>query len=451
MERKAIVLAAGEGKRMRSPLPKVLHPLCGRPMVGYVLDALEGVGIPNPIVVVGHGANLVKEAIGERGTFVEQPQPLGTGHAVQVASSLLEGFSGTVLVLYGDVPLVTAATLEELASRHEELRAAATIAVSVVEDPTGYGRVIRGRDGRVERIVEEGDCTPEERRIREINAGIYAFSAQELLEALPHLQRDNVQGEYYLTDAVSWLIRHGRLVASIEVNAQEALGVNSRRELSRAEEVMRQRILDRLMDQGVTVVDPRTTYVHATAVVGEETILHPFTVIEGDTTIGRACVIGPFAHLRGARIADRVRILSSTVEESEIGEGTTIGPYAHLRPGNVIGRFVEIGNYAEMKNARVGDYTKVHHMSYLGDATVGSRVNIGAGTITCNFDGKRKHPTTIEEGAFIGSDTMLIAPVRVGKGAMTGAGSVVNKDVPPRGVAVGVPARVIRYLPEEES
>jgi bifunctional UDP-N-acetylglucosamine pyrophosphorylase/glucosamine-1-phosphate N-acetyltransferase len=450
MERRAIVLAAGEGKRMRSSLPKVLHPLCGRPMVCYVLDALEEMGVTRPIVVVGHGADKVREAIGERAEFVEQPQPLGTGHAVQVAAPLLERFSGTLLVLYGDVPLVTAATLEELATRHEQANAAATIAVSVVEDPTGYGRVVRGGDGRVERIVEEGDCTPEERRIREVNAGIYAFSTPDLLEALPHLQRDNVQGEYYLPDAVSWLIRQGRLVASVEVEAQEALGVNSRRELSRAEEAMRQRILDRLMDRGVTVVDPRTTYVHATAEVGEETVLHPFTVIEGNTVIGRGCIIGPFAHLRGARIADGVRVLSSTVEESEVGEGTTIGPYAHLRPGNVIGRFVEIGNYAEMKNARVGDYTKVHHMSYLGDATVGSRVNIGAGTITCNFDGRRKHPTTIEEGAFIGSDTMLVAPVRVGKGAMTGAGSVVNKDVPPRGVAVGVPARVIRYLPEEE-
>ncbi|MBI4279224.1 MAG: bifunctional UDP-N-acetylglucosamine diphosphorylase/glucosamine-1-phosphate N-acetyltransferase GlmU [Armatimonadetes bacterium] len=446
----AVVLAAGVGKRMRSARPKVLHTLCGRPMLWFVLEALREAGEVAPIVVIGHGADHVRRAIGDGVRYVEQPEPLGTGHAVMQAAPLLRDTDGPVIVLFGDTPLITPQTLRRLLEHQRATGAAAVLTSAVVDDPTGYGRVLRGGDGRVAGLVEEADCTSAQRAVREINAGAYVFRTPDLLEALPHLTRDNAQGEFYLPDAVLWLLRQGRCVEAVEGNPEEVLGINSRRHLAHVEGVMRARILDRLMDAGVTVVDPATTFVHAGVEVGQDTVIHPFSTLGEETRVGQDCVIGPHAHLIGARVGDEVTILASTVEHSEIGEGTTIGPYAHLRPGNVIGRRVEIGNYAELKNARVGDHTKIHHMSYIGDAVLGARVNIGAGTVTCNFDGRAKHVTHIEDEVFIGSDTMLVAPIRLGRGAVTGAGSVVTKDVPPRGVAVGVPARVIRYRAKDE-
>jgi bifunctional UDP-N-acetylglucosamine pyrophosphorylase/glucosamine-1-phosphate N-acetyltransferase len=311
--------------------------------------------------------------------------------------------------------------------------------------------VVRDAAGNVRRIVEDTDATPDERQVREINAGTYAIEAGALREALRALRPANAQGEYYLTDVIGLLLDRGHTVAAVVAgDTRETMGINSRRELAQAEGLMRQTILGRLMDDGVTVIDPATTFVHAGVRVGRDTVLHPGTHLEGATTIGEACAIGPGARLVDAQIGDRVTIIYSTVTRSSMGDDSRIGPYSHLRPGVRLGRFVEVGNYAEMKNATVGDHTKVHHMSYLGDATVGAGVNIGAGTITCNYDGHAKHATVIEDGAFIGSDTMLIAPVRVGREAVTGAGSVVKRDVPERALAVGVPARVIRRLPAAE-
>jgi len=447
MERaRAVVLAAGEGKRMHSDRPKVLHALCGQPLLTYVLDALDGAGVSRPVAVIGHAADSVRAVVGTRAECVEQREQLGTGHAVMQALPYLAAGGGPILVLYGDTPLVRSQTLVALLDLHRTSGAAATILTAALPDPTGYGRVIRAGDGSVARIVEEADASPEEARITEVNAGSYVFELDALREALAQLRPDNTQREYYLTDTIAWLLRTGRTVRALLAPAEEAMGVNSRRELAAVEAVMRRRLLDRLMDHGVTIVDPAATYVHAGVQVGHDTIIHPQTYLEGKTIVGRACVIGPQARLVDAVLRDEVTVEASTVVGGEIGEGSRVGPYSRLRPGSRVGRYVEIGNYAEIKNSTIGDYTKVHHMSYIGDATVGARVNIGAGTVTCNFDGRRKYQTVIEDEAFIGSDSMLIAPVRIGRGAVTGAGSVVNKDVPPGGVAVGVPARVIRYV-----
>ncbi|MDQ7819758.1 MAG: bifunctional UDP-N-acetylglucosamine diphosphorylase/glucosamine-1-phosphate N-acetyltransferase GlmU [Armatimonadota bacterium] len=442
----AVVLAAGQGTRMRSDRPKVLHPVCGRPLIWHVVTSLQDAGIADPVVVVGQGADQVRAALGSGARYVEQPEPRGTGHAVLVALPHLPQDGRPVLVLYGDTPLLTARTLQALVDLHRRTRAAATLLTAEMPDPTGYGRVVRDAAGRVRRIVEEADCSPEERQIREINAGTYVFEPGPLADALASLSPDNAQGEYYLTDAVGWMLSRGHPVEALKTSADEVVGVNSRRDLAAAEALMRRRILESLMDAGVTVVDPVTTYVHAGVTVGPDTVIHPHSFLEGATVVGRGCVIGPGARLVDTVLGDGVRVVASTVEGSEVGEGSSIGPYSRLRPGTRVGRGVEIGNFAELKNATVGDHTKVHHMCYLGDATVGARVNIGAGTITCNYDGRRKHHTVIEDEAFIGSDTMLVAPVRVGRGAVTGAGSVVTKDVPAGAVAVGVPARVIRHV-----
>ncbi len=442
----AVVLAAGKGKRMKSALPKVLHRICGRPMIAYVLDTLAALAVPSPIVVVGHEGEQVRAILGEGVRTVVQAEQLGTAHAVMQAMPLLEGFAGTVVILYGDVPLLRPETIDTLLAHHRAQGAAATVLTDVRDDPTGYGRIIRDGQGNVRRIVEESDASREEREVREVNAGTYAFEAGALREALRAVRPANVQGEYYLTDAIDVLLRGGHVVAAIVATAaEECTGINSRRELAAAEALMRTAVLNDLMDAGVTIIDPATTYVHAGVRIGRDTVLHPGTSLEGATLIGEDCAIGPQARLVDAQVGDRVTIVASTVTRSVVGDDSRIGPYSHLRHGVRLGRFVEVGNYAEMKNATIGDRTKVHHKSYIGDATVGAGVNIGAGTITCNYDGRAKHQTVIEDGAFIGSDTMLVAPVRIGREAVTGAGAVVRHDVPPRGVAVGVPARVIKH------
>ena len=442
----AVVLAAGKGTRMRSDLPKVLHRVCGQPIVQYVLDALHHAGISAPILVIGHAADRARQVIGPQVRYAEQPEPLGTGHAVLQALPQVPDDGHPVVVVYGDTPFLRAETLQALIDLHQRTRAAATLLSAKLVDPTGYGRVIRDRDGRVQRIVEEKDGSPEERQVQEINAGTYVFDQRALRDGLRALSPDNAKGEYYLTDTIGWILSHGRTVSALAVAADEAMGINSRQDLAAAEAVMRQRLLASLMDAGVTVMDPATTYVHAGVTVGPDTTLHPQSYLEGATIVGARCTVGPHAHLMDATLEDRVTVIESTVTQSSVGEGTRIGPYSHIRPGCRVGRDVEIGNFAELKNAAVGNGTKVHHMSYLGDVTVGARVNIGAGTVVCNFDGKRKHHTIIEDEAFIGSDTMLVAPLHIGRAAVTGAGSVVTKDVPAGGVAVGVPARVIRYV-----
>jgi bifunctional UDP-N-acetylglucosamine pyrophosphorylase/glucosamine-1-phosphate N-acetyltransferase len=441
-----IILAAGVGTRMKSTLPKVLHRVCGRPMIRFVLDAVAEAGFGHPVVVVGRGADAVRAEVGKGGViFAEQPEQRGTADAVRVG--LGAAGEGEILVLYGDVPLVRAATLGALVARQREAHPAITLLTALLEDPTGYGRIVRGSDGGVARIVEEADATPEERAIKEINPGTYVFDGAVLREGLGQLRPANAQGEYYLTDLIGWALASGRRVEALAAeDAVEVLGVNSRRDLALAESAMRVRLLEGLMDAGVTVVDPRATYVHAGVSVGEETVIHPGCSLEGTTRVGRGCVLGPNARLVDAVIGDRVTVVASTIVQSTMADGSRIGPYSHLRPGTRVGRGVEIGNFAEMKNSTIGDGSKVHHKSYLGDATLGLRVNVGAGTITCNLRDRsgKKWPTIIEDDAFIGSDSMLVAPVRIGRGATTGAGSVVTKDVPAGAVVVGVPARILR-------
>ncbi len=445
----AILLAAGLGRRMRSATPKVLHPVGGRPMVLRVLDALRAAADGPVVVVLGHGGEAVRQVLPRGVAVAWQHPPRGTGDAVRCALDHLHDHHGPVLVAYGDTPLVREGTFRQLVDAHRAAGCAATLVSAVVEVPTGLGRVVRKADGSFHRVVEEADCTPEEQAIREVNTGLCCFEAGALRAAVAHLTPDNAQAEYYLTDVFGWLCARGHRVGVVRVSdTKEVMGVNSRQELAAAEAELRRRTLERLMEGGVTVVDPATTYVAPEVQVGQDTVLLPFTVLEGYTSVGSGCTVGPGAHLRDCRLGDRVRVLWSVLEDSEVGDDCRIGPYAHLRPGTRLASRVVVGNFAEIKNSTVGEDTKVQHMSYLGDATVGRGVNIGAGTVTCNFKYgvPGKHPTVIEDGAFIGSDTMLNAPVRVGAGAVTGAGSVVTRDIPPGAVAVGVPARVVRRV-----
>jgi bifunctional UDP-N-acetylglucosamine pyrophosphorylase/glucosamine-1-phosphate N-acetyltransferase len=447
----AVILAAGRGTRMKSGLPKVLHALCGRTMLEYVIETLRRAGVRRLLIVTGTDAEAVRAALAESGAgrdleYVIQERPLGTGHALAQALPRLRQ-RDLVYVAHGDMPFVSAGTFRALRGA---LRggAAAALATRRVEDTHQFGRIIRDQAGRFVRIVEEKDATPEEAAIREVNAGAYCFRVAEIGAVLREIRSSNRQREYYLTDAVSLLAARGHAVATVDLSdPHEMLGINTRAELAEAEAVARRRVLRRLMDSGVTVVDPATTIVHERVRVARDAVLHPFTILTGRTIVGPGCEIGPGARIHDSVLAGRTRVRDSTVEGSRLGEGTVVGPYAHLRPGSVVGRHVEIGNFAEMKKVRIGDRTKVHHKSYLGDAWIGADVNIGAGTITCNYGiDRRKHRTTIGDRAYIGSDSMLVAPVRIGPGAVTGAGSVVTRDVPPRGVAVGVPARVIRFL-----
>ena len=441
-----MVLAAGKGTRMRSELPKVLHPLRGRPIVAHVVEALRRAGVRRPLIVVGPDHRRVREALGDEVDYVIQRDPLGSGHALLQAVPRLRD-RAVAYVLNGDMPLVSPETLRALRLRVRD-GAAAAVAAGTPADTRRYGRIVRAADGRFLRIIEDADATPDEAAIREVNAGFYCVRVAEIAGSLRRVQPANRQGEYYLPDAINMLAAAGRPVAVVPVaDLEELAGVNTRAELAAADAILRRRVLERLMDGGVTVLDPATTFVDDTVKVGRDTVLHPGTFLTGRTVVGLNCTVGPGARVHDSVLERRVRVWDSWVEESRIGEGTRVGPFAHLRPGTVVGRDVEIGNFAELKNSRVGDRTKVHHKSYLGDAQIGVEVNIGAGTITCNYGlDRRKHRTTIGDRAYIGSDSMLVAPVRIGREAATGAGSVVTKDVPPRRVAVGVPARVIRSL-----
>jgi bifunctional UDP-N-acetylglucosamine pyrophosphorylase/glucosamine-1-phosphate N-acetyltransferase len=453
-----VVMAAGLGTRMKSRRAKVLHALGGRPLISHVCRAAAELSPDAFIVVVGHQAAEVEAAV--RATdlsgaarlpeprFVLQREQLGTGHAVAQAREHLSG--GTVIVLSGDVPLVRASTLRALLDAHAAGGYDATLLSTRLPDPTGYGRVVRGANGGFLRIVEQRDASAEELGVDEINAGIYAFEAARLVPALEALRPDNAQGEYYLTDVLGALAGEGRRVGVVRHDdPHEVLGINSRVDLADSEARLRRRTLERLMLAGVTIVDPATTYVDDTVEIGSDTTLLPGCVLAGRTRVGEGCTIGPWAHVVDATLADGVLVRAScVVEGATVGPAAQIGPFARLRPGAVLAEDVHVGNFVEVKNSALGRGTKANHLTYLGDSDVGEGCNIGAGTITCNYDGKRKHRTTIEDGVYIGSDTMLVAPVRVGRGAKTGAGTVVTRDVPERSLAVGVPARVVRSVEE---
>ncbi len=439
MKRMALVLAAGEGTRMKSDRPKVMHRVCGRPMLSWVLDALEQVKdtghIDGILVVVGRGADEVEEEVCERAACVVQEERKGTGHAVMVAAPYIE--AEELLVVTADSPLLTPSTLRMLCELHGGGGAAATILTTMLDDPTGYGRIMRDEKGQVKGIVEEGEAGSEEKEVREVNTSVYIFHWQTLQRALPGLGTGNAKGEYFLTDAVALLAREGAgISAYITPDTSEALGINSREHLAQAEALMRQRINRRWMAEGVTMEDPATTFIGGEVIIGRDTVLRPLVMLEGATVVGEGCVIGPNARIVDSRLGKEVTVEQATLRECELEDGVNVGPYASLRPGSVFRAGSKAGTFVETKQTVVGKGSKVPHLSYMGDAEIGDGVNVGAGSITCNYDGTNKHRTVIEDEAFIGSDTMFVAPVRIGKGAVTGAGSTISKDVPPGGLGV---------------
>jgi bifunctional UDP-N-acetylglucosamine pyrophosphorylase/glucosamine-1-phosphate N-acetyltransferase len=438
MRLSVVVLAAGEGKRFRSALPKPLHPLAGRPLLWHVLAATAPLKADRTVVVVGVGAEQVTAAA-ERFDlgpleFAVQPEPRGTGDALATALPLLPA-GGQVLVLYGDTPLVTTAMLERLLEGHRSAQAAATILTCRPDDPSGYGRVLRDAGGAITGVVEHRDATPEQLAVGEVNAGFYVFERQ-VLDALAELRADNDQGERYLPDLVPLVQRDGGLVVGVPGPQEEAGGVNDRAELAAAAAVLRRRLLDRLMGGGVTVVDPATTFVDVDVEVGADTVLEPLTFLEAGTRVGARCAIGPNVRLVGCAVDDEASVTQSLAVRAHVGRGAVVGPFAYLRPGADLGTGSKVGAFVEVKQSRVGEGSKVPHLSYVGDADIGAGVNVGAGTVFVNYDGVDKHRTSVGDGAFIGSDTMLVAPLTVGDGAQTAAGSTITKDVPPDALAI---------------
>ncbi|MEA3408625.1 MAG: bifunctional UDP-N-acetylglucosamine diphosphorylase/glucosamine-1-phosphate N-acetyltransferase GlmU [Chloroflexota bacterium] len=438
----AVILAAGEGTRMKSSRPKVLHPVGGRAMILWSVRNARATGAGEIVLVVGEGAEAIREAVGDEVRYVCQAEQLGTGHATLQAREALAGKADIVFVLYGDMPTLRAETLRRVIRRHEERRPAVTILSVTSGDSMGFGRVVRDEAGNVREIVEEAVAEPEILAIKELNCGVYCFDAPWLWKRLPDVSLTQPKGEYYLTDMVGLAVQDGRAVEAVTISdVEEVQGINTRVHLARAEGVLRERINRELMLSGVTIIDPATTYIEADVQVGRDTVIHPNTHLQGKTVIGEECVIGPDTIVQDTHVGDRCEVVASVLEEAILEDDVDIGPFGHLRPGAHLGQGVHMGNFGEVKNSYLAPGTKMGHFSYLGDAEVGRDVNVGAGTITCNYDGRRKHPTVIEEGAFIGSGTMLVAPVRVGKGAKIGAGAVVTRDVPAGTLAYGVPAR----------
>lgn len=433
----AIVLAAGQGTRMQSELYKVLHPVCGKSMVAHVIDNIRILGADRIVTIVGHGAEMVEETLGEKSDYVLQDKQLGTAHAVQQAERLIGNLSGTTLVVCGDTPLIRPETMQALIEHHNKLGAKATILTAIADDPTGYGRIIRGDDGQVLRNVEQKDATLEEQNVIEINTGTYCFDNRALFASLQKVKNDNSQGEYYLPDVIGILRSEAALVSAyVTEDFSETLGINDRVVLSKAEAVMRGRIAEKHMRNGVTITNPESTYISADAVIGKDTTLQPGTMIEGNTVIGEKCVIGPNSQIVDSLIGEGSTVHSSVILSSEVGKNTAIGPFAHIRPDSSLGNNVKVGNFVEVKKSNLGDGSKAAHLSYIGDANIGSGVNLGCGTIIVNYDGKKKHVTTIEDDAFIGCNSNLIAPVSIGKGAYVAAGSTISKNVPKDALAI---------------
>jgi bifunctional UDP-N-acetylglucosamine pyrophosphorylase / glucosamine-1-phosphate N-acetyltransferase len=432
----AIILAAGEGKRMRSRRPKVLHPLCGRPLIGYALRVARTVA-DRLVMVVSPNADDVLDVAGDGVVAVEQRERLGTGHAVREARQAC-GDAPTILVLPSDMPLLTTETFERLVSHHAATGAAVTLVTANVAEPQGYGRVLRQR-GRVTHVVEDRDATDDQKRITEINTAVYCFDARRFWPALAEVRPNNDQGEYYLTDVIGIMARAGGRIEAITVqDPAEALGVNDRRQLATVAAIQRRRILDRLMESGVTIIDPATTYIEDGVAIGPDTIIYPQVVIEGASTIGSESVVHSGCQIRSCRLGDRVLLKPYCVlTDSAVEDDAQLGPFCHLRPQAVIGPRARVGNFVEVKNARLGRGTKAPHLSYIGDATVGEGVNVGAGTITCNYDGVAKHETRIGDRVFVGSNSTLVAPLTVGDGAYVAAGSTITRDVPAGALALG--------------
>ena len=453
-----LILAAGLGARMKSSQSKVLHKIGSRPLIAHVLRTAAKLDPENIFVVVGHQAGKVEEAAraslspadAEKLRFVIQAEQRGTGHAVKCASGALKNARGLLVVFYGDTPAVKAETLRKLTADHERAGNAATLITVRIDPPPAYGRIVRDAQGAFLKIVEERDCSPEERAITEVNPGFYCFNVPALLDALEKLSPHNAQNEYYLTDVPQHMLEAGLKVGAIShEDAHELDGINTRAELAAMWKRLRHETIDRLMANGVTIIDPDSTYIDDSVEIGRDTVIHPQVIIEGDSRIGGNCEIHSWSRLVNAEIGDECKVLNSCViVSSKLTARNTVGPFAHLRLHTELAEEAVVGNFVEVKKSRLGRKTKSMHLTYLGDATIGDRVNIGAATVTCNYDGKQKNPTIIEDDVKIGSDTMLVAPVRIGRGSITGAGSVVIKDVPPDSLVAGVPAQVKKKLKE---
>lgn len=433
----AVILAAGKGTRMRSKYPKVLHKVGGKPMLQHVIDAATATGCDEKIIIVGHEAELVEQMIGMQGKTALQAEQLGTGHAVMQTAEALKNFTGTALILCGDTPLLDGEELKKFCAAHKASGAAATVLTAVMDDPFGYGRIVRDVDGNVQAIVEQKDATEAQKAIKEINTGIYCMECPLMFDVLSTLTNNNAQGEYYLTDVLQKLNQSGKKVGGVITDdSYMVMGINSRKQLSVAEAVMRQRILDKHMDSGVTIMDPASTFIEAGVKIGRDTVIYPYTWLEGSTEIGEDCEIGPNARFTNVKIGDDNHLQFIYGHDCEVKNHVTAGPYVHLRPDTVISDHVKIGNYVEVKNSNVGEGTKLPHLTYIGDSDIGSGVNMGCGCITVNYDGKKKHRTVIGDNAFVGCNTNLVAPVTVQANTYIGAGSTITKEVPENALGI---------------
>jgi len=443
----AVLLAAGQGTRMKSDRPKVLHPLCGKPMLWHVLEALRAATTEKPVVIVGHGAEAVQEYLGDSAECVLQEPQLGTGHAAMQAEPLLRDKTDYVIVTYADMPLLRGETFERLVETQRQNTGPLSLLTVIADDPRGFGRIVRQEAGTVEAIVEEYVATPEQQAIKELNVGAYCFRSDWLWDALHRIEKNPTKGEYYLTDIVEIAVRENQPVqAVVHDDLIETIGINSRVHLSEAEAALRMRINREHMLNGVSMMDPASTYIEVGIQIGRDTLIMPNTYLHGKTVIGEGNLLGPNTIIRDSTIGQRCKALASVMEGAVLEDDVDIGPFARLRPGAHLKSHVHMGNFGEIKDSTLHEGVKMGHFSYIGNANIGANTNIGAGTITCNFDGERKHPTEIGEDAFIGSDTMLVAPLKLGDGARTGAGAVVTKDVPDDTLVVGMPARAIRKV-----
>ncbi|HNB35317.1 MAG TPA: bifunctional UDP-N-acetylglucosamine diphosphorylase/glucosamine-1-phosphate N-acetyltransferase GlmU [Anaerolineales bacterium] len=443
----AILLAAGQGTRMKSSLPKVMHSVSGKPMIWHALNAIRQSTTETPVVVVGHGADVVKAYLGETAQTVIQEPQLGTGHAVMQAETLLKGKTDLVVVCYADMPLLRGETLQKLVETQKNNKGPISMLTVIADDPRGFGRIVRKTDGTVEAIVEEYVATPEQQKIKELNVGGYCFDADWLWSALQRIPKNPKKGEYYLTDAVELASNDGLPVhATVMDDLEETIGVNTRIHLSEVEAAMRCRINQAHMLNGVTMIDPVSTYIEAGVTIGRDTVIMPNTYLHGNTEIGEGNVIGPNSIIHDSKIGDRCKVLSSVLEGATLENDVDMGPFARLRKGAHLGNHVHMGNFGEVKDSHLGEGVKMGHFSYIGNAKIGANTNIGAGTITANYDGEKKNFTEIGEDVFIGSDTMLVAPLKLGDGARTGAGAIVTKDVAEDTLVVGMPARAIRKV-----
>lgn len=444
MKLKTLILAAGKGTRMKSEMPKVIHKVNGVPMITKIIDTLSGLNPEENILILGHKKEEVLKVVGENCDYVLQTEQLGTGHAVIQAKEKLEGYDGDVMILCGDTPLLRESTLKSLYDYHKESGAVTTILTSIYENPFGYGRIVK-EDGLVKAIVEEKEASEEIKKIKEVNAGVYCFNSKELFKALDKIDNNNEKGEYYLTDVIGIQVSENKKVQSfILEDKMEILGVNSKVELTQAGKVLRDRKNRELMEEGVILIDPETTYVEESVKVGRDTVLYPGVVLQGKTVIGENCEIIGNSRIIDSVLGNNIRVESSVIEESILEDGVTMGPFAHIRPKSLLKEKVHIGNFVEVKKSTLEKGVKAGHLTYLGDAQVGENTNIGAGTITCNYDGVNKFKTVIGKDAFIGSDSMLVAPVNIGEKALIGAGSVITKDVPSNSLAVSRSKQIIK-------